>query len=50
MDDGRAYGRNAGTWDRELTDVAAGTPAGELLRRYWHPQIPLAETLASLEP
>jgi hypothetical protein len=22
---------------RELTDVGAGTPMGELLRRYWHP-------------
>jgi len=37
VDDGRAYGREAGTSDHELTDVAAGTPAGELLRRYWHP-------------
>ena len=36
-DDGRAYGRAAGTSDPELTEVAAGTPAGELLRRYWHP-------------
>ena len=34
---GRAYGHVAGTHDPELTDVAAGTPAGELLRRYWHP-------------
>ncbi len=37
VDDGRAYGRDAGTWDRELTDVVGGTPTGELLRRYWHP-------------
>ena len=36
-DDGRAYGRAAGTSDPELTEVAAGTRAGELLRRYWHP-------------
>jgi phenylpropionate dioxygenase-like ring-hydroxylating dioxygenase large terminal subunit len=36
-DDGRAYGRPAGTWDPELVEVGAGTPAGELLRRYWHP-------------
>ena len=35
--DGRAYGRRAGTADPELYEVAAGTPAGELLRRYWHP-------------
>ena len=36
-DDGRAYGRTAGYYDPELAEVAAGTPAGELLRRYWHP-------------
>ena len=36
-DDGRAYGRTAGTWDTELVETGAGTPAGELLRRYWHP-------------
>lgn len=35
--DGRAYGRPAGTADPDLVEVAAGTPAGELLRRYWHP-------------
>jgi phenylpropionate dioxygenase-like ring-hydroxylating dioxygenase large terminal subunit len=36
-DDGRAYGRTAGHFDPELVEVRAGTPAGELLRRYWHP-------------
>ena len=36
-DDGRAYGRTAGAFDPELVEVEAGTPAGELLRRYWHP-------------
>ena len=36
-DDGRAYGRTAGHLDPELVEVGAGTPAGELLRRYWHP-------------
>lgn len=36
-DDGRAYGYQAGTWDPELVEVERGTPAGELLRRYWHP-------------
>ncbi len=35
--DGRAYGIVPGTHDPELTEVGAGTPAGELLRRYWHP-------------
>jgi nitrite reductase/ring-hydroxylating ferredoxin subunit len=38
--DGRAYGRKAGVWDPELVEVEAGTPAGELLRRYWHPVAP----------
>lgn len=37
VDDGRAYGRETGTWDRDLVETGAGTPAGELLRRYWHP-------------
>jgi nitrite reductase/ring-hydroxylating ferredoxin subunit len=35
--DGRAYGRPQGVSDPELVEVDAGTPAGELLRRYWHP-------------
>jgi phenylpropionate dioxygenase-like ring-hydroxylating dioxygenase large terminal subunit len=35
--DGRAYGLRPGTFDRELVEVDAGTPSGELLRRYWHP-------------
>ena len=35
--DGRAYGRVAGVPDPELYQTGAGTPAGELLRRYWHP-------------
>lgn len=37
MSDGRAYGRVAGEADPELYQTGAGTPAGELLRRYWHP-------------
>jgi nitrite reductase/ring-hydroxylating ferredoxin subunit len=36
-DDGRAYGREPGAWDRELVEVGPGTPSGELLRRYWQP-------------
>lgn len=36
-DDGRAYGRPQGIPDPDLVEVDAGTPAGELLRRYWHP-------------
>lgn len=34
---GRAYGRPAGSSDPDLIEVEAGTRAGELLRRYWHP-------------
>src|SRR6478735_8079267 len=37
VDTGTAYGRPAPTSRRELTEVGAGTPMGELLRRYWHP-------------
>lgn len=40
---GRAYGRPAGTWDSDLIEVDAGTPAGELLRRYWHPIVRSSE-------
>ena len=36
-DSGTAYGRPAPTHHKELTEVGAGTPMGELLRRYWHP-------------
>ena len=37
IDDGRAYGYEPGESDPELVEVERGTPAGELLRRYWHP-------------
>ena len=37
IDQGTAYGLAPATHDRELTEVGAGTPMGELLRRYWHP-------------
>jgi len=36
-DTGTAYGRPQPTSMKELTEVGAGTPMGELLRRYWHP-------------
>ena len=36
-DTGTAYGRPAPTHRAELTEVGAGKPMGELLRRYWHP-------------
>jgi phenylpropionate dioxygenase-like ring-hydroxylating dioxygenase large terminal subunit len=38
MDIGTGYGRDrTPAIDHDLTDVGAGTRAGELLRRYWHP-------------
>jgi len=37
VNDGRAYGMAPGVSDDELTQTAAGTPSGELLRRYWQP-------------
>ena len=37
MDTGTAYGRATPSYRAELTEVGAGTPMGELLRRYWHP-------------
>ncbi len=37
MDTGTAYGRPAPSYRSDLTLVGAGTPMGELLRRYWHP-------------
>ena len=37
IDSGTAYGRPPPSHKRELTEVGAGKPMGELLRRYWHP-------------
>jgi len=37
MDTGTAYDRPQPSYRKELTEVGAGTPMGELLRRYWHP-------------
>src|SRR5512144_924125 len=37
MDQGTAYGKPQPSFDQKLTKVGAGTPMGELLRRYWHP-------------
>lgn len=37
VDTGTAYGRRAPQHNAALTEVGAGTPMGELLRRYWHP-------------
>ena len=37
IDTGTAYGRPKPGHMKELTEVGAGTPTGELMRRYWHP-------------
>jgi phenylpropionate dioxygenase-like ring-hydroxylating dioxygenase large terminal subunit len=37
VDTGTGYGRPHPTSLHQLTDVGAGTPMGELMRRYWHP-------------
>ncbi|MBN9428226.1 MAG: aromatic ring-hydroxylating dioxygenase subunit alpha [Burkholderiales bacterium] len=37
IDIGTAYGRKRPSYNAALTEVGAGTPMGELLRRYWHP-------------
>ena len=36
-DTGTAYGMKPRDHNPSLTEVGAGTPMGELLRRYWHP-------------
>ncbi len=36
-DTGSAYDRPQATFDNEIVQVERDTPAGELLRRYWHP-------------
>lgn len=46
IDDGRAYGRQPGTWDPRLVETGPGTPSGELLRRYWHPVARSADATA----
>ncbi len=46
-DTGTAYGRKPPTSLRELAEVGAGTPMGELLRRYWHPVGLLADASAT---
>lgn len=47
VDTGTAYGRADGHHDAALTEVAAGTPMGELMRRWWQP-IGLANWATSL--
>jgi nitrite reductase/ring-hydroxylating ferredoxin subunit len=37
VDTGTAYGRPLPKSRKNLVEVSAGTPMGELLRRYWHP-------------
>jgi len=42
-----AYGRPEPTFFEDLTRVGAGTPMGELLRRYWHPVGLISDATAS---
>jgi phenylpropionate dioxygenase-like ring-hydroxylating dioxygenase large terminal subunit len=42
VDTGTAYGLAEGEHDAALTEVGAGTPMGELMRRYWQPVGPSA--------
>jgi phenylpropionate dioxygenase-like ring-hydroxylating dioxygenase large terminal subunit len=44
---GSAYDLPAPTYDAELVCTTRGTPAGELLRRYWHP-VALSEEVKHL--
>ena len=37
IDTGTAYGMKPATYKANLVEVGAGTPMGELMRRYWHP-------------
>ncbi len=37
LDEGTAYGRRPQHANKLLTEVGAGTPCGELMRRYWQP-------------
>ena len=37
VDQRTAYGKRPASYKASLTLVGAGTPMGELLRRYWHP-------------
>jgi len=46
-DQGTAYGLTPGSHDPDLTEVGAGSPMGELMRRYWH-QISLSEDATDL--
>ena len=47
MDTGTAYGRPPPSYRKDLTEVGAGAPMGELLRRYWHPVGLAAEASAT---
>ena len=47
--EGNAYGRPPAQPNKLLTEVGAGTPCGEMFRRYWHPVAASAE-LTSVRP
>ena len=48
-DQGTAYGLTPGSHDPDLTEVGAGSPMGELMRRYWH-QRSHWQTISRLSP
>ena len=47
--EGSAYGRSPAKPNTLLTEVGAGTPCGEMFRRYWHPVAASAD-LTSVRP
>lgn len=47
IDTGTAYGLEPPQFDAELIEVEAGTPTGEMLRRYWHPFALAADATAT---
>ena len=49
-DIGSAYSRKPPSYNAKLTEVARGTPMGELLRRYWHPVGLAADAAATPRP
>lgn len=49
IDTGTAYGMKPAAYKANLVEVGAGTPMGELMRRYWHPCFD-SESLTSDKP
>lgn len=49
IDEGTAYGMKPATYNKRLVEVSAGTPMGELMRRYWQP-CALSKDITSEKP